>query len=67
MCPDQGKPDFDLVDNLLKEATGRTPDGSLLLTTGDLSRALAKRRVQAKKTNPAYTESLFHNMFGSAK
>jgi hypothetical protein len=65
--PDQGKPDQQLVDDLLNEATGKLPDGSPLLTIPDLSRALSKRRADAKKTNPAYTESLFHNIFGSAK
>jgi hypothetical protein len=67
IVPDQGKPDLELVDGLLKEATGKTPDGSPLMTIPDLSRALSTRRVEAKKTNQAYTESLFHNMFGSAK
>jgi hypothetical protein len=65
--PDQGKPDLDLVDNLLKEATGMMPDGSPRMTIPDLSRALAKRRVDARKTNKEYTESFFHNMFGSSK
>jgi hypothetical protein len=67
LVPDQGKPDLDLVDDLLKEASGRAADGSLLLTKKDLSHALSKRRVAAQKTNQAYSESLFHNMFGSAK
>ena len=67
IVPDQGKPDLELVDSLLKEATGKMPDGSPLLTIPDLSRALSKRRVDARKTNPAYTENFFHNMFGSAK
>lgn len=65
--PDQGKPDLKLVDDLLSEATGKLPDGSPLLTIPDLSRALSKRRADARKSNEAYTESLFHNIFGSAK
>jgi len=64
---DQGKPDLKLVDDLLKEATGKMPNGSSLLTIPDLSRALSKRRVDARKENQAYSENLFHNMFGSAK
>jgi hypothetical protein len=67
LVPDQSKPDLKLVDQLLKEATGKFPDGSPRLTTPDLSRALAKRRVEARSTNKDYTESFFHNTFGSAK
>ncbi|KAN0092225.1 Cloroperoxidase [Hyaloscypha variabilis] len=66
LVPDQGKPDQGLVDSLLKEATGHTADGKPLLTIPDLSRALSKRRIDARKTNQAYTESLFHNIFGSS-
>lgn len=65
--PDQGKPDLELVDQLLKEATGKTPEGTPLLTKADLSRALSKRRADARRTNKDYSESFFHNMFGSAK
>lgn len=64
---DQGKPDLKLVHDLLKEATGKMPDGSQRLTIPDLSRALSKRRLDAKRNNPNYSESFFHNMFGSAK
>ncbi|KAF7188897.1 putative sterigmatocystin biosynthesis peroxidase stcC [Pseudocercospora fuligena] len=64
--PDQGKPDLQLVDDLLKEATGKTPDGHPQLTKADLSRALSKRRADARRTNKEYSESFFHNMFGSA-
>ena len=67
LVADQGKPDLKLVDELLEEATGKMPDGSPRLTGPDLSRALSKRRVHARKTNKDYTESLFHNIFGSSK
>lgn len=67
LVPDQTKPDLELVDDLLKEATGTTADGTSLLTKADLSRALSKRRADAARTNNHYTESFFHNMFGSAK
>ncbi|KAK5724996.1 hypothetical protein LTR17_013382 [Elasticomyces elasticus] len=66
LVADQGKPDLGLVRDLLEEATGKMPDGTPLLTKSDLSRALAKRRADARKTNPRYTESRFHNLFGSA-
>jgi hypothetical protein len=67
LVPDQGKPDLKLVQDLLKEASGKMPDGSLRLTIPDLSRALSKRRVDARKTNKEYSESFFHNFFGSSK
>jgi hypothetical protein len=66
IVPDQGKPDLDLVRELLDGATGRAPDGGRLLTKADLSRALSKRRSAARVENRQYSESLFHNMFGSA-
>ncbi|OAK99389.1 Cloroperoxidase [Phaeosphaeriaceae sp. SRC1lsM3a] len=61
--PDQGKPDLELVEELLKGATG---EGGKKLTKADLSRALAVRRRDAKASNEKYSESLFHNGFGSA-
>ena len=67
LIPDQSKPDAKLVEDLLSEATGKSANGGQLLTKVDLSRALSKRRADARKSNPKYTESFFHNMFGSAK
>jgi hypothetical protein len=66
LVADQGKPDLDLVRELLQGATGRGPNGEKLLTKDDLSKALSKRRSEARAENKQYTESLFHNMFGSA-
>lgn len=66
LVPDQGQPDFDLVRQLLQGATGRGPNGEKLLTKADLSKALSKRRSEARAENKQYSESLFHNMFGSA-
>lgn len=65
--PDQSKPDLQLVDELLKEATQKTTTGAPQMTKTDLSRALSKRRAEARSTNKDYTESKFHNLFGSAK
>lgn len=65
--PDQGKPDLQLVDELLGAATGKGENGEVLLTKEDLSKVLAKRRTAARAENPDYSESLFHNIFGSAK
>jgi hypothetical protein len=67
LVPDQGKPDLKLVHDFLKEASGTMPDGSPRMTVPDMSRALSKRRVDAKRTNKDYKEDLFHNMFGSSK
>lgn len=67
LSPDQGVPDQELVDDLLNVATGKCEDGSPRMTIPDLSRALSKRRADARKSNRAYTESFFHNLFGSAK
>jgi hypothetical protein len=67
LVPDQGKPDLQLVHDLLQEATGKMPDGSPRLTSPDLSRALSKRRADAQKTNSQYTQSFFHKVFGSSK
>lgn len=64
---DQSKPDLELVAELLAEATGKMPNGSPQLTIPDLSRALSKRRIAARKTNKEYSESFFHNFFGSSK
>lgn len=65
--PDQGKPDLPLVEELLAVATGKGEHGGPILTKEDLSKQLAKRRSEARAQNPQYSESLFHNMFGSAK
>lgn len=67
LVPDQGKPDLKLVHDLLNAATEKCADGSPRLSIPDLSRQLAIRRVDARKTNPAYTETLAHRMFGSSK
>lgn len=64
---DQSKPDLRLVEELLGAATGKGPNGAVLLTKDDLSKQLAKRRSEARAENPNYSESLFHNGFGSAK
>ena len=64
--PDQGKPDVQLVEELLACATGGTPEARIM-TKKDLSALLSRRRVESRKENAAYSESLFHNGFGSAK
>lgn len=65
--PDQSKPDALLVEQLCASATGRFLDGEHKLLAKDLSIAEARRRVESKKINKAYTEDLFHDIFGSSK
>ena len=65
--PDQSKVAEDLVDGLLKSATGKDSDGNPLLLPKDLSVYSGKRRADAKATNPQYTTSLAHRLFGSSK
>jgi hypothetical protein len=67
LVPDQSKPDLQLVHDFLKEATGKMSNGSPRLTIPDLSRALSKRKAEARRTNSEYTESFRHNVFGGAK
>jgi len=60
--PDQGKPAVDLIENLLNTASG--PNNTL--TAADVSRHLAARRAHCKATNPQYSQSFIHKMFGSS-
>lgn len=63
LVPDQSRPSGRLVEELLANGTG--PGGDL--TPADLSRALGKRRSEAKQTNGQYSQSTFHKIFGSSK
>jgi len=61
--PNQGNPHAPFVDELLKSASGKDEIGRPKLTTSDLSHFLAKRRVDAQKSNPQYSFSMFHRAF----
>jgi len=65
--PDQGKPHVAFVRELLSLASGKDQNGDELLTAQDLSEYLAKRRVDSRASNPGYSLSRFHKVFGSAK
>ena len=67
IAPDQSKPHLPFVRELIASASGKDQDGNPLLTKKDLSDYSAKRRVDAQASNPNYTNSLFHKMFGSSK
>ncbi|KAF8065024.1 Chloroperoxidase [Lyophyllum atratum] len=61
--PDQGKPYTPFVEELLHCATGKDENGQPKLTARDLSYFMAKRRVEAQKTNPQYSFTMFHRAF----
>ncbi|TEB32740.1 Cloroperoxidase [Coprinellus micaceus] len=63
--PDQSKPYTPFIKELLAEATGEGANGVPLLTIADMSRYSAKRRVEAKETNPDFTLEKIHKTFGS--
>lgn len=65
--PHQGKPHLLYVKELLESATGKDKEGNALLTSADLSRISAIRRVESRAKNPEFTLSTFHKMFGSSK
>ena len=67
LVPDQGKPHLPFVNELLASVSGKDKDGNALLTPKDLSEYSAKRRVDARASNPNFSLSLFHRMFGSSK
>lgn len=67
LVPSQGKPHLPYVKELLGMASGKDKDGNVLLTAQDLSAFSAKRRVDARASNPDFTLSTFHKMFGSSK
>lgn len=64
--PNQGKPDIELVEQLLGSATGGSED-SRVLTRKDLSAILSRRRAECRLSNSNYSETFFHKGFGSAK
>ncbi|KAF9484093.1 Cloroperoxidase [Pholiota conissans] len=66
LVPDQSKPHVPFVRELLDSATGKDKDGHAILTPKDLSEFSAKRRVDARATNPDFTLSTFHKVFGSS-
>ncbi|KDR77025.1 hypothetical protein GALMADRAFT_225178 [Galerina marginata CBS 339.88] len=66
LVKDQGKPHLEYVKELLALASGKDKEGNVLLTPQDLSDYSAKRRVDARATNPDYTLDTFHKVFGSS-
>ena len=58
---------MELIEELLSSASGKDADGKPILTAVDLARALSQRLADAKATNPEFTTSLLHRLFGSGK
>ena len=65
--PNQAIKHVPFIEELLSFATGKDADKNPLLTIKDMSRILGKRRAEAQATNPQYTTSFFHKIFGSTK
>jgi len=63
---DQSRPHLPYIKELLDSASGKDKEGNVILTPKDLSDYSSKRRVDAKATNPDFTLSTFHKMFGSS-
>ncbi|KAI5899703.1 Cloroperoxidase, partial [Schizophyllum commune H4-8] len=67
LAPDQGAPHEPFVRELLDSASGRDArTGERRLTVPDLSKISARRRVQARATNGAYSLAAVHQKFSAA-
>lgn len=64
---DQSKIAVPLIKDLLANVSGKDAEGKPLLTPKDLSAALSRRYADAKATNPEFTTSFNHRMFGASK
>ncbi|KZP13752.1 Cloroperoxidase [Athelia psychrophila] len=65
-CPVQGTIPVALIEKLLAHSTGKDAEGRTIMTKADLSAALSQRTADSKATNPEYTTSLPHRMFGAS-
>jgi len=63
--PDQGQPHIPFIQELLASATGKDKAGNPLLTAKDMAAYSAKRRIDAKASNPEFTLDFAHKIFGS--
>ena len=67
LVPSQGSPHHKFVEELLASATGKDKEGNPVLTSKDLAAYSAKRRVDARASNPEFTLDFAHKVVGSAK
>jgi len=65
-CHDQSIIAVPLIEQLIAYASGKDAEGKPLLTPKDISQALSQRRADSHDTNPEFSTSLVHRMFGSA-
>jgi hypothetical protein len=65
--PDKAKPYVPQIEELLASATGKDKAGNPLLTFNDMAAYSAKRRNEAKASNPEFKLDLTHKIFGSTK
>jgi hypothetical protein len=64
--PDQSKIAVPLIEELLANVSGKDAEGNTLMTPKDLSASLSQRYADAKATNPEFTTSFDHRMFGAS-
>ncbi|KAH7915896.1 Chloroperoxidase [Hygrophoropsis aurantiaca] len=62
---DQSVKHLPFIEELLSAATGKDQEHDIL-TVKDLAKIQGKRRAEARATNPEFSLSLFHKMFGSS-
>ena len=67
LVPSQGRPHIPFINELLASATGKDKDGNAILTSKDLAAYSAKRRVDARASNPEFTLDFAHKIVGSSK
>ncbi|KAF5325386.1 hypothetical protein D9619_009881 [Psilocybe cf. subviscida] len=65
LVKDQSKPHLPFIHELLNSASGKDKEGNVILTPEDLSVYSAKRRVDAKATNPDFSITTLLKLFGS--
>ncbi|KAG8809974.1 hypothetical protein FRC17_003149 [Serendipita sp. 399] len=66
--PDQGIPATDLINQLLKSATGAAIVGKQrvrILTPADIAAFTRQRRIECKANNPQYTQKFMHKFFSA--
>jgi len=65
-CPVQGTISVPLIEQALAYSSGKDNAGRTLMTKADLAAALKQRFADSKATNPDFTTSTPHKMFGAS-
>lgn len=66
LSSDQSEIHHGYIKELLASATGKDRDGNPIIMINDLSKFSAKRRVDARETNPDFTLDFAHRLFASS-